>query len=321
MLETLIILGALGGIMNEVFSPTAAQWAPGYLQTYITAMQGYIPGVPAGDTYYAHQIARQQADAGIPAVGSAEWMGVRDQVMKNRFQDPNAPGASFYDNSKLTHADITYEAADWLLLGANYRNYGIFTDGTIFNEDPDGDGVNERINIGEFGAFAQVNTEVFDGFRFIGSLRYDKNQNYEGRVTPRVAAVYSFAEKHNLRFSYQTGFRNPDTQSQFIFFPTGTSTLLGTARENAERYGVMEGNAWTRDSYQAYLLSGGTLDPATGDPIGGNPAILQEAYVDYIKPERLSSIEFGYKGVIGDVLLADVNYYNTNYQDFEGGSC
>ena len=274
-------------------------------------MQGYVPGVPAGDIHYAHQIARQQADAGIPAVGSAEWMGVRDQVMKNRFQDPNAPGASFYDNSKLTHADITYEANEWLLLGANYRNYGIFTDGTVFNEDPDGDGVNERINIGEFGAFAQVNTEVFDGFRFIGSLRYDKNQNYEGRVTPRVAAVYSFAEKHNLRLSYQTGFRNPDTQSQFIFFPTGTSTLLGTARENAERYGVMEGNAWTSASYQQYLLSGGRLDPATGDPIGGNPALLQEAYVDYIKPERLSSVEFGYKGVIGDVLLADVNYYNT----------
>ena len=28
----------------------------------------------------------------------------------------------------------------------------------------------------EFGAFAQVNTEVFDGFRFIGSLRYDKTK-------------------------------------------------------------------------------------------------------------------------------------------------
>ncbi len=312
-------LGALGGIMNEVFSPSAAQWAPTYLQTYITAMQGYVPGVPAGDTHFAHIVSRQQADAGIPAVGSAEWMAVRDQVMANRFQDPNAPGASFYDNSKLTHADITYEASDWLLLGANYRNYGIFTDGTVFNEDPDGDGVNERIHIGEFGAFAQVNTEVFDGFRFIGSLRYDKNQNYEGQVTPRIAAVYTFAENHNLRFSYQTGFRSPDTQSQFIFFPTGTSTLLGTARDNAERYGVMEGGAWTNESYQAFLLSGGTLDPATGDPIGGNPALLKEAYVDYIKPERLSSIEFGYKGIISDVLLVDMNYYNTNYQDFEGG--
>ena len=312
-------MGALGAIMNEAFSPTAAAWAPTYLQTYITAMQGYVPNVPAGNIDVAHSVARGVADAGIPAVGSEAWMAVRNTVMKNRFQDPTNPGAAFYDNSKLTHADITYEAANWLLLGANYRNYGIFTDGTIFNEDPDGDGVNERINIGEWGAFAQVYKEVFNGFKFTGSLRYDKNQNYEGRLTPRVAAVYTFSETHNLRFSYQTGFRNPDTQSQFIFFPAGTSTLLGTSRENAERYGVMEGNAWTNASYQAYLLSGGTLDPATGDPVGGNSALLKEAYVDYIKPERLSSIEFGYKGVIADVLLVDMNYYTTNYDDFEGG--
>ena len=35
-------IGALGAIMNEVFSPSAASWAPTYLQTYITAMQGYV---------------------------------------------------------------------------------------------------------------------------------------------------------------------------------------------------------------------------------------------------------------------------------------
>ena len=146
----------------------------------------------------------------------------------------------------------------------------------------DGDGVNERIHISEWGAFAQVNTEIFDGFNFVGSLRYDKNKNYEGRVTPRVAAVYSFAETHNIRFSYQTGFRNPDTQSQFIFFPTGSTTLLGTAKANAERYGIMEGGAWTARSYLAYQQSGGTLDPSTGDPIGGNPSLLKEIHVDYI---------------------------------------
>ena len=47
--------------------------------------------------------------------------------------------------------------------------------------------------------------------------------------------------------------------------------------------------------------------------------MLEEAYVDYITPEKLSSIEIGYKGIIGDVLLVDMNYYNNNYTDFEGG--
>ena len=34
-------LGALGAIMNEVFSPSVASWVPTYLQTYVVTMQGY----------------------------------------------------------------------------------------------------------------------------------------------------------------------------------------------------------------------------------------------------------------------------------------
>ena len=312
-------VGALGAIMNEAFAGTVSTWGPAYLQTYILAMQGSVPGVDAGNVAAAHAAARGQADASTPAPGSAEFMAVRDQVMKNRFQDPENPGASFYDNSKLTHAEFTWNPTDWMLFGANYRNYGIFTDGTIFNEDPDGDGVNERIQIPEWGAFVQLYREIFTGLKLAGSLRYDKNKNYEGRLTPRFSGVYTFAETHNIRVSYQTGFRNPDTQSQFIFFPTGTSTILGTARANAERYGVMEGGAYTNASYQAFLASGGTLDAETGAIVGGNADLLVVANVDYIKPERSSSFEIGYKGIISNVLLVDMNYYNTNYDDFEGG--
>ena len=75
---------------------------------------------------------------------------------------------------------------------------------------------------------------------------------------------------------------------------------------------------WTRSSYNAYLASGGILDETTGNPTGGNPAILQEAYAN-IKPERLSAFEFGYKGVISDKVLVDANYFTTDYTDFEGG--
>ena len=81
----------------------------------------------------------------------------------------------------------------------------------------------------------------------------------------------------------------------------------------------MEGGAYTNASYQAFLASGGSLDPATGAIIGGNADLLVVANVDYIKPERSSSFEIGYKGIISNVLLLDLNYYNTNYDDFEGG--
>ena len=125
-------LTALGIFMNERFKPTLASWVPTYLQTYITAMQGYVPGVPAGNSAAAHQASRAQANSGIPANGSSEFNAVRDQVIKDRFQSATG-GAGFFDNSKLTHFDLNFDATDWLLLGINYRNYSIFTEGTIFN--------------------------------------------------------------------------------------------------------------------------------------------------------------------------------------------
>jgi iron complex outermembrane recepter protein len=315
-------MAALGGLINERISPTAAQWAPTYGQTFVLAMQGYVPGVPAGNEAAAHAAARAQADAGRPAVGSPEFKTLVESVRNDYFQR-NPAGAKFIDNSRLYHAEFNYNFADKIefaeiQVGGNVRRYSLFSDGTIFNEAPE-DGLDfQRINIDEFGFYSQISKTFADALKLTGSLRYDKNQNFDGRVTPRVSAVYTFSESHNIRASFQTGFRNPDTQAQFIYFPVGTNTLLGSARANAERYGVHEGGAWTRSSYEAYLASGGTL-ASDGTPTGGNPSLLVEDYVEYVKPERLSSFELGYKGIFNNIFLLDINGYYSMYNDFIGG--
>lgn len=302
-------MAALGGLVNERISPTAAQWAPTYGQTYVLAMQGYVPGVPAGNSYAAHQAARTQADAGRPAVGSAEFKQLVEAVRNDYFQRDPA-GAKFIDNSRLYHGEFNYNFAEKITfaevqIGGNVRRYSLFSDGTIFNEDPE-DGQNfERINIDEFGFYTQLSKTFAEALKLTGSLRYDKNENFEGRVTPRISAVYTFSETHNLRASFQTGFRNPDTQAQYIYFPVGTNTLLGSSRANAARYGLHEGGAYTIDSYNAYLASGGTTSPET-------------VYVPYIAPERLNSFEIGYKGIFANNFLIDLNSYYTVYNDFIG---
>lgn len=314
-------MAALGGLVNERISPTASAWAPTYGQTFVLAMQGYIPGVPAGDEYAAHQAARAQADAGRPAVGSAEFKQLVEAVRNDYFQRTPA-GAKFIDNSRLYHGEFNYNFADKISfaeiqLGGNFRRYSLFSDGTIFNEDPE-DGTNpERINIDEFGFYTQISKTIADALKLTGSLRFDKNENFEGRITPRVSAVYTFNETHNIRASFQTGFRNPDTQAQYIYFPVGTNTLLGSARSNAERYGLHEGGAYTLDSYNAYLASGGSL--SSGSPVGGDPSLLRDVFVPYIGPEQLKSFELGYKGLFSNTFLVDVNAYYTTYTDFIGG--
>jgi outer membrane cobalamin receptor len=316
--------------MNETYSPSSASWVPDYL----LSMQGYIPGVPGGNP----DAARAFADRNRPAPGTAEFNNLVNLVKANFFQktptgtwiDPNGGshtaqgGASFFDNSKLYHIEGNYqfrEMISWadVQIGANWRQYNLFSNGTIFNEAPD-DGINfQRIKINEYGMYG-VLAKSFGGLRATASVRYDKNQNFEGQVTPRLTLVYELNESNNLRASYQTGFRNPDTQAQFIYFPSSGGTLLGSAKANAERYGIHEGGAYTQASYNAFVASGGSLDPATGTPVNGNASLLQTANVAYVQPEKQWTTELGYKGIwLDKKLLVDLNGFYTSYSGFIGG--
>lgn len=323
-------LSALGGYANESYSQSATQWVP----DYVVAMQGYVPGVPAGN----HDAARAFADRNRPQPGTQGYNDLMKLVRDNYFQrDPEGTwtdanggshdafggGASFLDNSKLNHAEFNYNfmnQIDWaeIQIGGNVRQYNLFSSGTIFNEAPE-DGQNfERIKINEFGGYAQIAKTFAESLKLTGSLRYDKNENFDGQITPRLSAVYTFSQNHNIRASFQTGFRNPDTQAQFIYFPSSSGTLLGSTEANAARYGVHNGGAWTQESYNAFRASGGSL-AADGTPTGGNSTLLVTADIPYVQPEQLKSFEVGYKGVFSNKFLIDLNMYYTAYEDFIGG--
>lgn len=312
-------MAALGGLLNERILPTAPDennpsapsWAGTYAQTYVLAMQGYWPDTPAGNSERAHQAARAQADASRTALmkDPAALRTMIEDVRNSYFQREPA-GAKFIDNSRLYHGEFNYNFKNQIefaeiMVGGNFRRYDLFSDGTIFNEDPD-DGTDfERIKIDEYGFYGQISKTLAEALKLTASLRYDKNENFDGRTTPRISAVYTLNESHNIRASFQTGFRNPDTQAQFIYFPVGTNTLLGSTEANAARYGVHNGGAWTRASYEEFL--------ATGDE-----SKLVTANIAYVKPERLKSFELGYKGIFNNDLLIDLNGYYTNYEDFIG---
>ena len=325
-------LSALGGFLNETISPTAAQWAPRYAQTYVLGLQGYVPGVPAGNVAAAHAAARNAADnnpsAPRPAPDSQEFIDKANAVRDNYFQKvPSgaAGGASFSDNSKLYHAEFNYNFADKIefaevQFGGNVRRYDLFSDGTIFNEGPD-DGVTfDRITIDEFGVYGQIAKTVADALKLTASLRYDKNENFDGQVTPRVSAVYAVSSDHNIRASFQTGFRNPDTQAQFIYFPSSGGTLVGSTEANAARYGIHNGGAYTNTSFKAFRAAGGSINPTTGTltpgTAPGSPTTIETADFDYVQPEQLKSFEVGYKGVFMKKLLIDLNGYYTSYTNF-----
>ncbi len=329
-------LSALGIYANETYAPSATAWVP----DYTLAMQGYIPGVPGGDPTAARNFA--DSHGGRPTPGTQSFTDLMNAVRGNYFQQaprgtwgpsdkPVAGGASFLDNSKIWHAEFNYrfDKVKWaeLMVGGNFRQYSLFTHGTVLNEAPDvtNPGPNDfkRIKINQEGIYAQL-AKSFDALKLTGSLRYDKSDNFEGHFTPRISAVYSITPDQNIRASFQTGFRIPDTQAQYIYFPSSSGTLLGSTKDNAERYGVMNGLAYTQSSYNAFLASGGTADrnsksgtaTSNGATIGGDPSLLKTANIPYVKPEQLQAYEIGYKGRFGSKAFVDVNYYYSSYSGF-----
>jgi len=263
---------------------------------------------------------RAAADGLLPARGTKEYNDAIQTIKGTLFQhsDPSKGilgGASFTDKSRLFHTEATYDFTSLLndklgiLVGANHRMYSLYTNGTVFNEDPESTGTNERIKINEYGAFTQLTKKFIDDrLRISASVRYDKNENFKGIVSPRVAVVGTMGNnrQHNLRASFQTGFRNPDTQAQFIYFPAST-ILMGGAKKNAERYGVYEGGAYTASSFTKF--QGSVLQGAP------DPSLLEELNMPYIKPEKLSSVEVGYKAVVKNLYIDWSAYYNW-YKDF-----
>ena len=292
-------MDALGAFTNERISPSSTQWVPSYLGIYVAAIQGLIPDIPAGDEAAAHAAARAAADFGRNNILTPQQIQDTIRVTREANLQIDENGAGFIEGSRLMHFEGNYNfknQIDWaeLIVGGNFRRYSIWSGGTIFDEEIAEDGSFERVNISEWGAYAQISKD-FSNLKLTASLRYDKNENFDGQINPRVSAVYSVNENHHIRASFQTGFRNPDSQSQFIWFPTSSGILVGSTEENAEEYGIHAGSG-----------GAGALDPVTLEPVE----------IDYVEPEELTSIEIGYKGIIANQLLLDVNYYHNNYKNF-----
>ncbi len=285
---------------------------------YTEAFNGNINNVAAA----SHAAARTFADEGRFLPGSAEFNEQKERLVAIQ----GMGGAGILSQSKLYHAEGQYDFSNKVkvidvLLGGNFRMYDMFTNGTLYDD------LNNKVTIKEGGAFVQLSKRLLaEKLKLTGSLRYDKNQNFDGRLTPRASAVYELANNHHFRTSFQTGFRNPTPGDQYIKLNAGPITILGGVPDNSRGMNVYE-NTFTSASldpffnayYGAYygaLQGGATPDEASAAAIASAKDLLVKSNVPYIKPERIQSFEIGYKGLFANKLFIDVNYYFSSYNDF-----
>jgi outer membrane receptor protein involved in Fe transport len=285
---------------------------------YTAAFNGDINNVTPAD----HDAARAFADEGRFLPGSDDFNEQKAALIATQ----GMGGAGILSQSKLYHAEGQYDFSQKLkvvdvLVGGNFRMYDMFTNGTLYDD------VDNKVTIKEGGAFVQVSKRMLQQkLKLTGSLRYDKNQNFDGRLTPRASAVYSPASNHNFRTSYQSGFRNPTPGDQYIKLNAGPITILGGVPDNSRGMNVYE-NTFTAASldpffnayYPAYygaLAGGATPDEASAAAINSSKDLLVKSNVPYIKPERVQTFEIGYKGLFANKLFVDVNYYYSTYNGF-----
>jgi outer membrane receptor protein involved in Fe transport len=293
---------ATSTLLNEAYSPTggATGWAAQYTGAFATAYgQALAGGATPAEAYIpASTAARTFADRNRYQPGTAAFNEALDSLKKLAIP----AGGKFNDKTNLYVGDAMYNFSDFkwasITIGAATKEYVLNSHGTIFADTAG------RIDVNETGGFAQIQKGFLNNALNITLAgRYDKSTNFKGKFTPRVTAVYEIAKDNFIRASYQTAYRFPSMQNQYINLQTGSARLIGGLQQFITYYGLNDGNTYDT---AALGYAGRT---------GTEPVPYQ--YKEF-KPESVASWELGYKGIVGKRLFIDAYGFYAQYTNFIG---
>lgn len=285
---------------KSVTTDAAGNPTPQPTDWYVQYTYKYLSDRMSGLTDYdAHQAARALADQGRPSANSQAFRSAYDAIRKKPISQN---GGLLLDQSDLYAVEGNYNLSQFtkgyvdVLVGANYKNYVLNSKGTLFADSTG------TIGIAQFGGYIQASKQLFNRLNLTVSGRYDKMQDYKGRFTPRITALFKVKENNNVRLSYQTAYRFPSSQQQWINLQVGSTRLIGCNPSFATFF-----NFAGNPIYTFSTTSSGTLYN------------FQAFTPPTVKPESVSSFEAGYKGLLLESkLLIDVYGYFGQYQNFLG---
>ena len=296
---------AVGSFLNEAYSSSGGVWLPQYIGGFSENRRQS----QAQSDITLHNNLRAALDANRLIPGTPAFIAAANLIKNTPVNKPG--GAKFLDKSDLYSAEGQLNLSDALhftnavevIVGAQWKQWVMNSQGTIFSD------TTGAIKVNETGAYAQIKKKFLnDVLTLSASGRYDKQTNFDGKFTPRFAAVIRVAKENNLRLSYQTSYRFPSNQNQYISLRLGggTSYLIGSLPQFQDYYKLNS----TKPGYTAASV----LNYRAGT-IGDSSRLIQAVF-NKLKPETVQSYEIGYKGIIGKRLLIDAYYYFSQYKDF-----
>ncbi|MCD8741558.1 TonB-dependent receptor [Mucilaginibacter roseus] len=324
--------------LDIVSGGTNAAWGAKFKTALQTALDA---NTPLAD---AMVVARTAADAGRVIPGTPEFADLKSRIRGVNNWDYNATtkigGAALIQKSRTYHADAQYDFTDkikWfnLLVGADFREYSIIPDGNNFvdfsrpiaerNQPlPDGSYGN-NVHYTKVGAFAQITKTFFEErLKIFGSLRLDYNKEFDPKLNPRIAAVYTLAEKHNFRVSYQNGFRFPALFEALSFVNNGNVRRIGGLPYINKGLNYLD-NSYTLASINNFNAAVNTEVANSNGTITrsqsalNNRNLLKVTDLGTTQPEQINSFEAGYKALLFDnKVVLDIDGYLNKYTGFLG---
>jgi outer membrane receptor protein involved in Fe transport len=295
--------------LNEAWKPSE-QWYEDYIGAFTQQL------LSGGSEESSHQFARLVADnrdpsgnifdpgkPALPIPGTEEFDHYYNQIINTPVKQG---GAKVIDRSSMLHLEGMYSFSKLvrvveLIAGASARYYSINSEGSIFLDTP-----GNPVRVDQYGVFTQIARQLMaERLKITASARYDKNKYFKGRFTPRASVVFSLGKdrSHHIRSSLQTAFRFPSIADQMVHLDVGPYTVLGGLPEVHSLYGIPEN--------PVYPLSG--RNPITDVPVTENgPYIVPE-----FRPERVTAIEVGYKGLLlNKLILVDTYVFGNRYNGF-----
>ena len=231
--------------------------------------------------------------------GSDDFKAAFNRIIStksNKRTDEEA-GTRFFDRSALYHVQGEYKFTpsfmESIVIGGSARHYRPNSQGTIFYDTSD-----IRITNSEFGFYLGGEKKLSGSkFKLNGTVRVDKNQNFNALVSPAFSVVYTPSENNFLRVSFSSALRNPTLTDQYLYLNVGPAILSGNLNGAKDLITV-----------ESFVDFTEKLDKTK----------LQYFNIAGVKPEKVKTLEVGYRTTLFNSTYVDGSYYYSRYNDFLG---
>jgi iron complex outermembrane receptor protein len=242
--------------------------------------QAYRTGNDNGRSHAIEtKVAAQVASANAGAPISEEEAISQVRLIENGYR-------LNYEAQANDRFDLGAVGIRWIV-GAQHEDIRPNSQGTLFAEgranldDPS----TGAFQVRQTGVYGQAEFELDEHWRIIAAGRYDRHDLYESQASPRFAIAYRLPDAGSFRITYNRAFQAPEVLATDLLAPAGV--IPGTSIPI-----VVYGNG-----YGFELSDGSVIAP--------------------LSPERNTTYEVGYKGMLGGRLFVDVNAYQSRYENFQ----